>query len=125
MYGFPAGDMENCPEPDTFIDDGDIMTACGQEFVALFTPGHAPGHLCFYSKANNIVLAGDTVMAGGIGRTDLPGGSQTVLFASIKSKILSLSDETRILSGHGPDTTVGHERATNPYVAEIARKETA
>jgi glyoxylase-like metal-dependent hydrolase (beta-lactamase superfamily II) len=74
-----------------------------------------------YNEELQVLIAGDTVFSGSIGRTDLPGGNQTVLFESIQSKILSLSDETRILSGHGPDTTVGKERASNPWLQELVK----
>lgn len=121
MYGMPPGDMENCPEPTNYIDEGDILTFAGFDFTVLFTPGHSPGHLCMYNEELQVLIAGDTVFSGSIGRTDLPGGNQTVLFESIQSKILSLSDETRILSGHGPDTTVGKERASNPWLQELVK----
>lgn len=116
LYGMPVADMENCPEPDHYIDEGDVVTVAGHTFTVLFTPGHSPGHICFYSAEQGVLLAGDTVFSGSIGRTDLPGGDQQTLFESIERKILSLSDQTRILSGHGPDTTVGRERMSNPWL---------
>lgn len=116
MYGLPLGDMENCPEPDQYIDGGAVLSIGGCEFTALFTPGHSPGHLCFYHKESDTLIAGDTLFAGSIGRTDLPLGDHAQLIESIKTEILTLPDETKVLPGHGPDTTVGVERKSNPFL---------
>src|SRR5919199_1575634 len=83
---------------------------------ALIDPGDAPGHLAFYAEEGGIVFSGDALFAGSIGRTDLPGGSMDVLMRSISEKILTLPDETRVLSGHGPETTIGQERRYNPFL---------
>lgn len=120
MYGIPPGDMQRCPEPSVKLVGGETLMLSGGdvpgvEFKVLFTPGHSPGHLCFYAPAERILLAGDTLFAGSIGRTDLPGGDAETLLRSIKQQILSLPDETRVLSGHGPETTVGRERRSNPF----------
>ena len=82
----------------------------------LLTPGHTPGSLCVYLRDQNLLLAGDTLFAGSIGRTDLPGGDHNTLLRSIRAKIFPLPDETVVLPGHGPRTTVGEERATNPFL---------
>ena len=116
MYGMPAGDMRNCPEPNHYIEGGQELSIGGQTLSVLFTPGHSPGHVCMYHAGDGVLIAGDTVFSGSIGRTDLPGGSHETLLESIESKILSLPDETRILCGHGPETTVGKERKTNPWL---------
>lgn len=116
MYGIPDGSFENCPEPDRYINDGDRLTLGQVEFQALFTPGHAPGHLCFYCPQEKFLVCGDTVFAGSIGRTDFPGCSHEQLLDSIRSKILSLPGETRLLPGHGPDTTVEREKRSNPFL---------
>jgi glyoxylase-like metal-dependent hydrolase (beta-lactamase superfamily II) len=116
MYGLPSEGMENCPEPDTFIDEGDTVSLASYDFKVLYTPGHSPGHVCFYHRDSNTLIAGDTLFAGSIGRTDLPGGDYQTLLLSIKQKILSLPDETVVMSGHGPDTTVGVERRGNPFI---------
>ena len=118
MYGFPDGVFENCPEPDQLLTGGEKLEALGTTFDVLFTPGHAPGHLCFYNAEEKVLIAGDTLFAGSVGRTDLPGGSHKTLMRSIREKILSLPAETRVLPGHGPDTTVGIEAATNPFIQE-------
>lgn len=116
MYGVPPGLMVNCPEPDRTIDGGDVLELGDDRFEVLFTPGHSPGHVCFYHRESGTLIAGDTVFAGSIGRTDLPGGDHRLLLKSIQSAILSLPDETVIMPGHGPDTTVGEERRTNPFL---------
>lgn len=85
-------------------------------FDVLFTPGHAPGHLAYYNEAENILLAGDTLFRESIGRTDLYKGDFDVLEKSIREYIYTLPDVTRVLPGHGPETTVGHEKANNPFV---------
>ena len=116
MYGMPAGDMRNCPEPQTYIDEGDIVEISEHRFKTFFTPGHSPDHVVFYNKENNVLLAGDTVFAGSIGRTDLPGGHHQTLLKSIHDKILTLPPETRILCGHGPDTNIETEKKSNPFL---------
>lgn len=116
LYGLPAGDMENCPEPDEYLEGGELIEFGGYQFKTLFTPGHSPGHLCFYNQENNLLIAGDTIFAGSIGRTDLPGGDGRQLIQSIKKEILTLPEETRVLSGHGPETSVGVEKRSNPFL---------
>ncbi len=116
MYGLPDSKMDNCPEPHQYIDEGSDLLFGEHQFSVLFTPGHSPGHLSFYYKPQEILLAGDAVFAGSIGRTDLPGGDHEQLIQSIKDKILTLPDDVKILSGHGPDTSVGIEKKTNPFL---------
>lgn len=116
MYGLPPGQMKNCPEPDNELVGGETLSFGGRSFQVRFTPGHSPGHVVFYCAEEGVLLAGDTLFAGSIGRTDLPGGNHEQLLDSISQQIYSLPDETRVLSGHGPDTTVGVERRTNPFV---------
>lgn len=82
----------------------------------LFTPGHSPGHLCFYNEKENYVIAGDALFKGSIGRTDLPGGDQKTLLRSIRKHLISLPDECTVYSGHGPKTTIGYEVETNMYL---------
>lgn len=115
FYGITSG-LESCPEPDRALNGGEQLAFGGCSFQVLFTPGHSPGHLCFYEPSEGILLAGDTLFAGSIGRTDLPGGDSATLLRSIREKILTLPDATRVLSGHGPDTTVGAERRSNPFL---------
>jgi hydroxyacylglutathione hydrolase len=116
MYGIVSSSMENCPEPTRYLEGGEEVEFQGTKFSVLFTPGHSPGHLCFYAAEEKFLLAGDTLFAGSIGRTDLPGGDFKTLKKSIVEKILTLPDDTRVLSGHGQDTLVGTERRTNPFI---------
>ncbi|MBN8550053.1 MAG: MBL fold metallo-hydrolase [Deltaproteobacteria bacterium] len=118
MYGLPAGEMQDCPEPERELVGGEVLSFGGQDFRVLFTPGHSPGHVVFYQPELKILLAGDTLFQGSIGRTDLPGGDYDTLMGSIHSKILSLPDDTRVLPGHGDETTVGIEKRSNPFLQE-------
>ncbi len=108
-------EMEALPEVDRYLSDGDRVRFGECELEVRHTPGHAPGHVILVG--DGAALVGDCVFAGSIGRTDLPGGDFQTLMSSIRGRILDLSDETVLHSGHGPDTTVGHERATNPFLA--------
>jgi hydroxyacylglutathione hydrolase len=116
MYGLPGADLENCPEPERMITGGETLTVGSASFEVLFTPGHSPGHLCFYNRSNRLLIAGDTLFQGSIGRTDLPGGDFDVLMDTIKGILFALPPDTRVMSGHGPDTTIGEEQQTNPFV---------
>ena len=118
VYGLDPQLFEDCPEPEVLLTGGEELQVLGLRMQVLFTPGHSPGHLSFYFPAAKILISGDCVFAGSIGRTDLPGGDSELLFESIRSKILTLDDDTRILSGHGPDTTVSEERAHNPFLCQ-------
>ena len=104
--------------------DAQILSFGGHEVRCLFTPGHAPGHIAFYfpddgsggGPDGGIVIAGDALFQGSIGRTDLPGGNQAQLIQSIRSQLLTLPEETVVYPGHGPETTIGHEAKTNPFL---------
>lgn len=91
--------------------------------LVLHTPGHTPGSCCFSLRTPDgmLLLAGDTLFLGSVGRTDLPGGDTEQLLGSIKKELLPLDDDTRVICGHGPDTTIGRERRKNPFVREILR----
>ena len=99
---------------DNFFKDGDIVTAAGMNFKVLATPGHTRGGVSLL--CGDLVFCGDTIFAESIGRTDLPGGSYRQILESIKNKILVLPDETKLLPGHGPATTVGWEKRRNPFL---------
>jgi glyoxylase-like metal-dependent hydrolase (beta-lactamase superfamily II) len=116
MYGLPPIEWANCPEPDTSLRGGETLSVGPHAAQVLFAPGHSPGHVAFYFATSGILLGGDCLFQGSIGRTDLPGGDHKQLIASIRDSILTLPDETRVLSGHGPDTSVGFERETNPFL---------
>ena len=100
--------------PDDLLRDGDTIALGESTITVLHTPGHSAGGLCFVTDAG--IFCGDTIFAGSIGRTDFPTGSHDTLIASITSKLLCLDDATPLLPGHGPATTVGEERRTNPYL---------
>jgi glyoxylase-like metal-dependent hydrolase (beta-lactamase superfamily II) len=88
----------------------------GLEFQILEVPGHCPGSLCFLEKTERILFGGDVLFAGGVGRWDLPGGDRDLLLGGIRDKLLTLGDEVRVFPGHGPATTIGEERSSNPYL---------
>ncbi len=116
MYGVPPGLMDNCPEPSMYIRGGETLEFMGYSFEVRYTPGHSPGHVCFYQKETGTLIAGDALFAGSIGRTDLPGGNHQELINSIRSQLFTLPDNTVVMPGHGPDTTIGHEKRTNPFL---------
>ena len=102
------------PSPDHFLNDGDKIKI-GKSFLqVIHTPGHSPGSVSFLS--DGFLLSGDTLFFGGVGRTDLPGGSWKEMESSIKNKILTMPDEMKVLPGHGPFTTVGQEKRANPFI---------
>ncbi|MEJ7871804.1 MAG: MBL fold metallo-hydrolase [Rubrobacteraceae bacterium] len=114
MMGMKFGKV---PAVDGYIAADEVLEVGPLRLRSLYTPGHAPGHLAFHAEDEGIVFSGDALFAGSVGRVDLPGGSMEVLMQSITGKLLPLSDETRVLSGHGPETTIGRERITNPFLA--------
>jgi hydroxyacylglutathione hydrolase len=136
-YGLSPSEFKNVPEADRYIADEETVTFGKYSLRALFTPGHAPGHLSFYidhasisEQTSNgypasepftfegpVLIAGDTLFEGSIGRTDLPGGNHELLLESISEKLMILPDDTLVLSGHGGSTTIGRERNTNPFLS--------
>ncbi len=105
-------------EPDFIIKATAERDFLGMKFEILEVPGHCPGSLCFYSREEQKLVGGDVLFAGGVGRWDLPGGDGELLFSGIRSKLYPLGDEVTVLPGHGPTTTIGAERRTNPFVAD-------
>ena len=114
MYGFE--NYSGSPYPLHFLEDGDIFSFGESELEVLFTPGHAPGHICFYSKKNNLIISGDVIFQMSIGRTDLPFGDYDTLIKSITEKIFPLPGETQIYCGHGATTVLSYEREHNPFL---------
>ncbi len=108
--------IDQPPDPDFPLYNGQHLMLGSLEFEARHTPGHTPGHVIFYCASEKLVFCGDVIFMSGIGRTDMPGGSLPELMSSIQTQILTLPDETRLLSGHGPETTVGEERKENPLL---------
>jgi len=101
---------------DCWVEQGEVIDALGLRFEVRHVPGHCPGNILFYAKELRAAFVGDALFRGSIGRTDLPGGDFAELAQSIRQQIYTLPVETRIYSGHGPETDVAAERATNPYV---------
>jgi glyoxylase-like metal-dependent hydrolase (beta-lactamase superfamily II) len=112
--GWMGMEIAQPPDPDAFLADGDRIDVDGLQLTVLHTPGHTQGSVCFL--ANGVLFAGDTLFAGSIGRTDLPGGDYDQEMASIVDRLLVLPDDTIVLPGHMQQTTIGHERARNPYI---------
>ncbi|HEY8783122.1 MAG TPA: MBL fold metallo-hydrolase [Mucilaginibacter sp.] len=107
---------EVSPLPDEYLPETGNVHFGNTELSLIFAPGHSPAHLCFYDKNGNILIAGDVLFRNSIGRTDLPGGSFTQLINNIKQKVLTLPDDCKVYPGHGPETTIGFEKQTNPFI---------
>ena len=116
LFGFKA---EVPPEPDRLVRDGDRIQIGGLTFTVLETPGHTPGSISL--MLDDVVFVGDALFAGSVGRTDLQGGSLDTLLRSIHGKLLTLPDRTVVYSGHGPATSIGVERRSNPFLRAEAR----
>lgn len=138
FFGIGAGDFDSVPEPDLFAEDG-MELRLGEKTLRIFhTPGHSPGHIVIYFPVcqftleagewddelvgeGPLLIAGDVLFAGSVGRTDLPGGDAQTLLKSIREKVFCLPDETIVLPGHGPNTTVEREKRLNPFLREAAK----
>jgi hydroxyacylglutathione hydrolase len=106
---------ELSPLPDTFLPATGTITFGNTTLDLIFAPGHSPAHLCFYSKADGIIVGGDVLFRGSIGRTDLPGGNHDQLLKNIREKLFTLPNEVVVYPGHGPETTIGYEKQHNPF----------
>jgi hydroxyacylglutathione hydrolase len=104
-------------KPDFLIEETPSRNFLGVDFQVLEVPGHCPGSLCFFSRENELLIGGDVLFAGGVGRWDLPGGDVDLLFNGIRRKLYPLGDNVTVLPGHGPPTKIGAERLTNPFVS--------
>ena len=113
--GFPHADAL---QPDRWLEEGDTISFGEQTLQVLFTPGHSPGHVVFFHAGVRLAISGDTLFQGSIGRTDLPEGDHAQLMASIRDKLLPLGDDVALLPGHGPTTTIGRERQSNPFLVD-------
>lgn len=114
MYGVPFS--EESPAPARFIEAGDVISFGNTRLEVLFTPGHSPASISFYDRTNGYVIAGDVLFLESIGRTDLPGGDFDTLLSSIRTRLFTLPDETLVYPGHGPATTIRHEKEYNPFL---------
>jgi glyoxylase-like metal-dependent hydrolase (beta-lactamase superfamily II) len=110
--------VEDSPAPSRFLTDGMLLDFGRRSIEVLHTPGHTEGGCSLLLRNEQLVITGDTLFAESVGRTDLPGGSHEVLIASIKEKLMPLADDTVVWPGHGPSSTIGHERRRNPYINE-------
>jgi glyoxylase-like metal-dependent hydrolase (beta-lactamase superfamily II) len=113
QYGFAADDVT----PDRWLDEGDKVTIAGHDFEVLHCPGHSPGSVVLLNRAQRFLLVGDVVFRGSIGRTDFPYGDHAALIEAIQTKLLVLGDEYAFICGHGPGSTIGLERRTNPFLS--------
>lgn len=111
--------VEPPPPPTDELKPGKTLKLAGIELEVRYVPGHAPGHVLLYNAPGGVAFVGDVVFQGSIGRTDLPGGNYQVLMTSIREQVMTLPDETKLYSGHGPMTTVGEERRFNPFIAPM------
>lgn len=115
LFGMvPPGDFAP-PSELAHLKDGETLDLAGLALEVVHTPGHTPGHCCFRMESEGLLLSGDQLFAGSFGRTDLPGGDLNALAASMRDRVMTLPDDTRVLPGHGPETTVGQERNANPF----------
>ena len=115
MFGFPPARSFT---PDRWLNDGDTVTVGNAILEVLHCPGHTPGHVVFFHRPSKLLISGDVLFAGSIGRTDFPKGDHKQLVASIRSKLFPLGDDVQFISGHGPMSSIGHERRTNPFVSD-------
>ena len=103
-----------------FLEQSDIVNLDEDKLEVIFTPGHSPGSICFYCREQNFLIGGDVLFYESIGRTDLPGGNHRQLLNSIQKQLFVLPDETIVYPGHGPETTIGHEKKYNPFLNGLA-----
>jgi glyoxylase-like metal-dependent hydrolase (beta-lactamase superfamily II) len=120
LFGFPP---IKPPEINVYLEQGSSINVGSYTFKVLSTPGHSPGSITLYNSSEGIAIVGDLIFFESIGRTDIPGGDYNTLIQSIKKHILTMSDNTRLLPGHGEETTVGHEKLNNPFLTDEFRYE--
>lgn len=115
QYGFPPAESF---EPDRWLQQGDTVTVADETLEVLHCPGHTPGHVVFFHRAARLAWVGDVLFAGSIGRSDFPGGDHATLLRSIRDRLFPLGDDVTFVPGHGPTSTFGEERNSNPFVAD-------
>ncbi|HPR31016.1 MAG TPA: MBL fold metallo-hydrolase [Prolixibacteraceae bacterium] len=113
LFGIPVQPVRKA---DAELNEGDRVTFGNSELQVIHVPGHSQGSVCFHNEASKILIAGDVLFRGSIGRTDLPGGDYETLISGIQSKLLVLPDDVTVFSGHGPSSTIGEERRGNPFL---------
>lgn len=112
-FDFPMAEVF---EPSRWLNQNDKVSVGNEELEVRYCPGHTPGHVVFYHPVNRIAVVGDVIFQGSIGRTDFPRGDHATLIKSINEQLFSLDDEVELITGHGPTTTIGHEKRTNPFL---------
>jgi hydroxyacylglutathione hydrolase len=120
-YVFPGFGPFESYDPEATVAGGERLALAGLDIDVVFTPGHSPGHVSYSIAGEQVLLDGDVLFAGSVGRTDLPGGDYRTLLDSIATLLNTLPDETRVLPGHMGETTLGRERVSNPFLHELAR----
>jgi hydroxyacylglutathione hydrolase len=115
MFGFPAVETFT---PDRWLNDNDTVSVGDVTLQVIHCPGHTPGHVVFYSANDQLAIVGDVIFQGSIGRTDFPQGNHAQLIESIREKLFPLGDDVTFIPGHGPESTFGHERRSNPFVSD-------
>ncbi|GAL33894.1 hypothetical metal-binding enzyme YcbL homolog [Vibrio maritimus] len=115
MFGWP---LTEAFEPTEWLDEGDVVTFGNESLSVYHTPGHTPGHVCLFNEGAKVAFVGDVLFNGSIGRTDFPQGDHATLINSIKTKLWPLGNDVKFVPGHGPESTFGRERVSNPYVAD-------
>lgn len=110
------------PDATGFLEHGQVLNLGSARFEVRYTPGHSPGGITLYCPQHEVALVGDALFAGSIGRTDFPTSDHELLMRSIREQLMTLPDETRVLSGHGPETTIGRERRSNPFIEKEDQK---
>lgn len=113
FFGFK---LDASPEPKNFLKEGDEVKFGNTVLTVLFTPGHSPGSLSFYNEADKVIISGDVLFQGSVGRFDIPGADGQVLFETLTNKMMTLQDDVKVYSGHGPETFIGIERRNNPFL---------
>lgn len=117
QFGFPPTERLT---PDRWLEDGEVIEVGSLSLEVIHCPGHTPGHVVFFNRTEKIAFVGDVLFAGSIGRSDFPRGDQAQLIGCIRDKLFVLGDDIRFVPGHGPDSSFGRERKSNPYVGERA-----
>jgi len=113
IFGFI---VDKSPLPDQLLKDNEVITFGESQLKVIHVPGHSPGSICLYAESDHLLICGDVLFYGSIGRTDLPGGNHKALIRGIQEKLMILPPETLVWPGHGPKTTIGHEHDTNPFL---------
>ncbi len=114
LFGLKMED--DLPTMTEFVSESDVLTLCGAKYKVIHIPGHSPGSVCYYNETDKHVIVGDVLFMGSIGRTDLWGGNHELLISGIKEKLMTMPDDVIVYPGHGPATTIGQERQSNPFI---------